>query len=57
MTTLIPTRGMGFASEVEDRVIVVDDGTITESGLAEEIFTDLRQERAKTFLARVPKRI
>jgi ABC-type polar amino acid transport system ATPase subunit len=56
MTTLISTHEMGFAKEVADRVVVFADGDIIESGPPEEIFTNPRNERTKTFLSRVLKR-
>ena len=55
MTTLISTHEMGFAREVADRVIVFSDGAIIDSGPPNEIFTNPRHERTKTFLNRVLK--
>jgi polar amino acid transport system ATP-binding protein len=55
MTTLIATHEMGFAREVADRVVVFDKGEIVEIGLPEEIFTNPKAERTRTFLSRVLK--
>ncbi len=53
MTTLISTHEMGFAREVADRVIVFADGDVLEQGPPEEIFTEPKQERTKSFLSRI----
>lgn len=55
MTTVIATHEMGFAREVADRVVVFDKGEIVEIGLPEEIFTNPKAERTRTFLSRVLK--
>jgi ABC-type polar amino acid transport system ATPase subunit len=55
MTTLIATHEMGFAREVADRVVVFDKGDIVETGTPEEIFTNPKMDRTKTFLSRVLK--
>ncbi|MGB9940491.1 amino acid ABC transporter ATP-binding protein [Methanosarcina sp.] len=52
MTTLIVTHLMEFAHEVADRVIVLDKGDIIETGLPDEIFTNPKNERTKSFLSR-----
>ncbi|MBI5418384.1 amino acid ABC transporter ATP-binding protein [Candidatus Poribacteria bacterium] len=56
MTTLISTHEMKFAEEVADRIVVFADGDIIESGTPDEIFTNPKQERTKTFLNRILKR-
>jgi polar amino acid transport system ATP-binding protein len=53
MTTLIATHEMHFAREMADRVIVIENGDIVESGSPEQIFTSPQTERTKTFLRRV----
>lgn len=53
MTMLVVTHEMGFARDVADRVIFMDDGYIVEEGKPEDIFTNPREERTKAFLARV----
>jgi polar amino acid transport system ATP-binding protein len=43
---------MGFARDVADRVIFMDDGAIVEQGTPKEVFDDPKEERTKQFLAR-----
>jgi len=53
MTILIVTHLMQFAREVADRVVVLDKGDIIETGLPDEIFTNPKNERTKSFLSRI----
>ena len=53
MTMVIVTHEMGFAREVADRVIFMDDGYIIEQGLPEELFSKPKEERTKSFLSKV----
>ena len=53
MTMVIVTHEMGFAREVANRVIFIDDGLIAEEGTPEEIFGDPKSERLKSFLSKV----
>ena len=53
MTMILVTHEMKFAREVSDRVIFMADGYIVEEGKPEEIFTNPKNQRTKTFLARV----
>ncbi len=53
MTMIVVTHEMGFAKEVADRVIYVDDGQIIEQGTPEEVFDNPQQERTKEFLSRI----
>ena len=53
MTMVIVTHEMGFAREVANRVVVMDDGRIVEQGPPEIIFTEPAQERTKNFLSKV----
>lgn len=53
MTMIVVTHEMGFARDVADRVIFMDGGYIVEEGAPEEIFTHPKNERTKSFLARV----
>ena len=53
MTVAIVTHEMGFAKEVSDRVLFMDDGKIIESGTPTEIFDHPKNERLKTFLSQV----
>jgi len=53
MTMMIVTHEMGFAREVADRVIMMDDGKIVEDTPPEQFFTAPRSDRSKAFLARI----
>lgn len=53
MTMVIVTHEMGFAREVADRVLFIDEGVIMASGTPEEIFENPSNERMKTFLSKV----
>ena len=50
MTMIVVTHEMGFAREVGDRVVFMDDGQIVEEGSPQEIFTNPKQERTKAFI-------
>ncbi|MGX7030497.1 amino acid ABC transporter ATP-binding protein [Vagococcus zengguangii] len=53
MTMVIVTHEMGFAREVADRVIFIDEGQILEDTTPEEIFNNPQNERTKNFLDKV----
>ena len=53
MTMVVVTHEMGFAKEVADRVIFMDDGMIVEEGTPEQVFNSPRNERTKSFLRKV----
>lgn len=53
MTMVVVTHEMGFAREVGDRIIFMDDGTVVEEGRAEEIFQNPKNDRLKDFLGKV----
>ncbi|MGX7058868.1 amino acid ABC transporter ATP-binding protein [Vagococcus humatus] len=53
MTMAIVTHEMGFAKEVADRVIFMDQGVIQEQGTPEEIFTQPKNPRTQNFLSKV----
>lgn len=53
LTMLIVTHEMGFAREVSDRVVFMDQGIIEEEGPPDEIFTNPKKERTKEFLKRI----
>ena len=53
MTMVIVTPEMGFAREVADRVLFMDEGLIVEQGTPEEIFGNPKNERTKSFLSKV----
>ena len=52
-TMIVVTHEMGFAREVGDRVVMMDDGKIIEEGTPEHFFTAPREERTKQFLAAI----
>ena len=53
MTMVVVTHEMGFAREVGDRIIFMDEGRIVVEGTPAEIFGQTDNERLKTFLAKV----
>lgn len=53
MTMMVVTHEIGFAREVADRVIYMDDGQIVETGTPGELLSNARTERARRFLAKV----
>ena len=53
MTMVIVTHEMGFAREVADRVIFVDEGKIKEEGTPDEIFNHPKDPRLQEFLSKV----
>ena len=53
MTMVVVTHEMGFAREVADRVIFMDEGVIVEEGTPEQIFSAPTQQRTKDFLNKV----
>ena len=53
MTMVVVTHEMGFAREVSNRVLFMDDGVIAEKGTPEEIFENPKCERLRSFLAKV----
>jgi polar amino acid transport system ATP-binding protein len=52
-TMIVVTHEMGFAREVADRVVMMDDGRIIEVGTPEHFFADPREERTKRFLSKI----
>lgn len=53
MTMVIVTHEMGFAREVADRVIYIDEGRIVEEGNPKDLFSNPTHERTKAFLSKV----
>jgi polar amino acid transport system ATP-binding protein len=53
MTMIVVTHEMGFAREVGDRVVLMDDGMIVEEGPPPQILDSPREERTKRFLGLV----
>lgn len=53
MTMVVVTHEMGFAKEVGDRILFMDDGQVVEQGTPDEIFNHPKNERTKDFLSKV----
>ena len=53
MTMVVVTHEMGFAREVANRVVFLDEGEFVEENAPEEFFTNPKNERLKTFLSKV----
>ena len=53
MTMIVVTHEIGFAREVADRVVFMDGGRIVEEGHPDEVLANPKEERTRTFLARV----
>jgi glutamate transport system ATP-binding protein len=53
MTMVVVTHEMGFAREVCDRIVFIDDGRIVEQGTPDEFFNNTRSERAKEFVDKI----
>jgi ABC-type polar amino acid transport system ATPase subunit len=55
MTMVVVSHEMGFAREVADRVIFMDEGRIVEEGTPDHLFNHPREERTRSFLSKVLK--
>jgi glutamine transport system ATP-binding protein len=53
MTMVVVTHEMGFAREVSDRVLFIDEGVIAEQNVPSELFTNPRNKRTQAFLSKV----
>ena len=53
MTMVVVTHEMGFAREVGDRILFMDDGKIVEEGRPKDIFSSPKNPRTKDFLSKV----
>ncbi len=53
MTMIVVSHEMGFAREVADRVVMMDDGIIIEEGTPEELFEGGQHERTQAFLSKI----
>lgn len=53
MTMVVVTHEMGFAREVGDRVLYIDEGFIVEQNVPEELFSNPQHERTQAFLSKV----
>ncbi|WP_101385258.1 MULTISPECIES: amino acid ABC transporter ATP-binding protein [Kitasatospora] len=53
MTMVVVTHEMGFAREVGDALVFMDDGVVVESGHPRDVLTDPQHDRTKAFLSKV----
>ena len=53
MTMVVVTHEMGFAREVANRVMFINEGVIAEEGTPQEIFSAPKSQRLQEFLSRV----
>ena len=53
MTMVVVSHEMGFAREVGDRVLFMDEGVIVEEGTPDQVFGNPRHERTKSFLSKI----
>lgn len=53
MTMVVVTHEMGFAREMGDRVLFLDQGLLVEEGTPDEIFNDPQNERTKAFFSKI----
>ena len=53
MTMIVVSHEMGFAREVGDRVLMMDEGVIVEEGPPDEFFEAPREERTRAFLSKI----
>ncbi|MDR1089403.1 MAG: amino acid ABC transporter ATP-binding protein [Coriobacteriales bacterium] len=53
MTMIVVTHEMGFARDVADRAVFMDEGIIVEQGLPEEVFDNPRHARTRDFLGHI----
>jgi len=53
MTMIVVTHEMGFAREVANRMVFIDEGTIIEEGAPEHFFTNPKEDRTKFFLSKI----
>jgi polar amino acid transport system ATP-binding protein len=53
MTMIVVTHEMGFAREVGDALVFMDDGVVVESGHPREVLGSPRHDRTKSFLSKV----
>jgi len=53
MTMIVVTHEMGFAKEVADEVVFMDEGMIVERAKTKEFFANPKSERTKLFLSQI----
>jgi polar amino acid transport system ATP-binding protein len=50
---IVVSHEMGFAREVANRVVMMDDGVVVEEGVPSQIFSAPTQDRTKAFLSKI----
>jgi polar amino acid transport system ATP-binding protein len=53
MTMIVVTHEMGFAREVADQVVFMDEGVVVEAGAPDDVLSNPREERTRAFLSKV----
>jgi polar amino acid transport system ATP-binding protein len=53
MTMIVVSHEMGFAREVANRVVMMDDGVVVEEGVPDQMFSAPKQDRTKAFLSKI----
>jgi ABC-type polar amino acid transport system ATPase subunit len=53
MTMIVVTHEMGFAREVANRIVFIDEGSVVEEGSTEQFFKNPSHERTKLFLSKI----
>ena len=53
MTMMVVTHEMGFAREVCDRIVFIDEGVIVEQGPPDEFFANAKSDRAREFVDKI----
>jgi ABC-type polar amino acid transport system ATPase subunit len=53
MTMIVVTHEMGFAREVANRVVMMDDGKVVEEAAPDVFFTNPTSDRTKAFLSKI----
>ena len=53
MTMVVVTHEMGFARQVADRVLFLDEGLVVEEGTPSDLFDRPQEERTRRFLSKV----
>jgi ABC-type polar amino acid transport system ATPase subunit len=53
MTMIVVTHEMGFAREVADRVVMMDDGVVVEEAAPDAFFSNPSSDRTKAFLSKI----
>jgi polar amino acid transport system ATP-binding protein len=53
MTMVVVTHEIGFAREVGDTLVFMDDGVVVESGAPRDVLASPKEERTKAFLSKV----